>query len=306
MPLVSERYLLSLAEEKNFAVPGFFPFNLDFLRVIMEVCEEERSPVIICQGPEFIESFGERLFTEACKIAAEYSSVPMALSVDHTFVTDESTVNKLAHTINLGWDAVMLDGSLLPYEENVRLTKKMVEICREKGANCTGALGEVRRFFPQAQMYKGPFEESFTVPAEIMTDPQQAKDFIDRTGIDVLAVSAGQYIRSLWDGEKPPFKKTGRLDIERIKKIKELTNSHLILMGSTHVNEDDLALAARSGVNMIKVASEYALLWSDEIRRLLEEDKNVMFPEDIQKPGLAAVKESMRRFIRIFNSNNQV
>lgn len=306
MPLVSEKYLLSLAEEKKFAVPGFFPFNLDFLRVIMEVCEEERSPVIICQGPEFIESFGENLFTEACKIAAEYSSVPMALSVDHTFVTDESTIDKLTHTIDLGWDAVMLDGSLLPYEENVRLTKKMVEICKEKGANCTGALGEVRRFFPQAQMYKGPFEESFVAPPELMTDPQQAKEFVEETGVDVLAVAAGQYIRSLWDGEKPPFNKTARLDIERIKKIKELTNAHLILMGSTHVNEDDLALAACNGVNMIKIASEYAILWSNEIRKLLEENKKVMFPEDIQKPGLAAVKESMRRFIRLFNANNKV
>jgi fructose/tagatose bisphosphate aldolase len=230
----------------------------------------------------------------------------MALSVDHTFVTDETTIDKLSHAIDLGWDAVMLDGSLLPYEENVRLTKKMAEICKKKNANCTGALGEVRRFFPQAQMYKGPFEESFVAPVELMTDPEQAKDFVEKTGVDVLAVAAGQYIRSLWDGERPPFNKTARLDIERIKKIKELTNAHLILMGSTHVNEDDLALAARSGVNMIKIASEYAILWSIEIRKLLEENKKVMFPEDIQKPGLAAVKESMRRFIRLFNANNQV
>ena len=155
-------------------------------------------------------------------------------------------------------------------------------------------------------MYKGPFQEDFVTPQELLTDPEQASQFVKETNVDVLAISVGQYIRSLWDGERPPLKKTCHLDIERIRKIKKQTNKHLLLMGSTHVCEDDLTLAAQNGVNFIKVASEHALIWSNEVRNVLERDRKLMFPEDIQKPALSAVKESMRNYIRLFGANNKV
>ena len=306
MSLVRESYLIKCAEQDGYAVPGFFPFNLDFIKPIIEVAEEERSPVVICQGPEFIKSFGEHVFTNACLTAAHYAKVPVALSVDHTFVTDDNTIPQLLRAIHLGWGSVMLDGSLLPYEENVAMMKELSKICKGAGVDCVAALGEVRRFFPQAMKYSGPFQDDFVVPDEIKTDPLQAKEFVEQTGVDTLAISIGQYVRSLWDGELPPFKKTAHLDIERLVAIRKSTNAHLLLHGSTHVCEDDLKEAIKHGVGMIKVASEQALLWSNEIRNFTAEHKDVMFPEDIQKPALAKVKESMRSYIRLFNSNNKV
>ena len=306
MPLVRESELLSYAEEKGFAVPGFFAFNMEYIKQIIDVAEEEHSPVVLCQGPEFIESFGEHIFTEACKAAAQYAKVPVALSVDHTFVTDDNTIPRLVRDIHLGWGSVMLDASLLPYDENVRMTKELASICKGAGVDSVSALGEVRRFFPQAMYYNGPFEESFIVPKEIMTDPQQAKDFVEQTHIDTLAISIGQYVRSLWDGEVPPFKKTARLDLQRLEEIKRAVDVHLILHGATHVHEADLEAAAQRGVGMIKVASEQALLWANEIRHFTQAHPDVMFPEDVQKSALKEVKESMRHYIRLFHSNNQV
>lgn len=306
MPLVKESELLSYAEEKGFAVPGFFAFNMEYIKQIIDVAEEEHSPVVLCQGPEFIESFGEHIFTEACKAAAQYAKVPVALSVDHTFVTDDNTIPTLVRDIHLGWGSVMIDASLLPYEENVRMTKELAAICKGAGVDSVAALGEVRRFFPQAMYYNGPFEESFIVPKEIMTDPQQAKDFVEKTHVDTLAISIGQYVRSLWDGEVPPFKKTARLDFQRLEEIKRAVDVHLILHGATHVHEADLEEAAQRGVGMIKVASEQALLWANEIRQFTQAHPDVMFPEDVQKSALKEVKESMRHYIRLFHSNNQV
>lgn len=306
MPLVKESELLSYAEEKGFAVPGFFAFNMEYIKQIIDVAEEEHSPVVLCQGPEFIESFGEHIFTEACKSAAQYAKVPVALSVDHTFVTDDNTIPTLVRDIHLGWGSVMIDASLLPYEENVRMTKELAAICKGAGVDSVAALGEVRRFFPQAMYYNGPFEESFIVPKEIMTDPQQAKDFVEKTHVDTLAISIGQYVRSLWDGEVPPFKKTARLDFQRLEEIKRAVDVHLILHGATHVHEADLEEAAQRGVGMIKVASEQALLWANEIRQFTQAHPDVMFPEDVQKSALKEVKESMRHYIRLFHSNNQV
>ncbi len=305
MPIVREKDLLAAAEERGFAVPGFFPFNLDFIRPIIEVAEEEGAPVVLCQGPEFIESFGEYVFTEACRTAAHYAKVPVALSVDHTFVTDERTIPKLIRDIHLGWGSVMVDGSLLPYEKNVEMSKELAGICRGAGVSSVAALGEVRRFFPQAMQYEGPFQESFVVPPEIMTDPEQAEAFVEETRIDTLAVSVGQYVRSLWDGELPPFKRTARLDFDRLERIRKAAPAHLLLHGSTHVCEDDLQGAVQCGVSMIKVASEQALIWSNEIRRFVTENPDVMFPEDIQKPALMEVKESMRKYIRLFRANQQ-
>lgn len=306
MPLVRESELLCLAEEKGFAVPGFFAFNMEYIKQIIDVAEEEGSPVVLCQGPEFIESFGEHVFSEACKTAAHYATVPVALSVDHSFVTDEKTIPSLTRDIHLGWGSVMLDASLLPFEENVKMSRALAAICEGAGVDSVAALGEVRRFFPQAMHYEGPFEEDFIVPQEIMTDPLQAKAFVEQTKIDTLAISIGQYVRSLWDGEVPPFKKSAHLDFKRLEDIKNNVDAHIILHGATHVCEDDLQRAARSGVSMIKVASEQALLWSNEVRLYTAGNPQVMFPEDVQKSALAQVKESMRHYIRLFHSNNQV
>lgn len=306
MPLVREQELLRLAEEKRFSVPGVFAFNLDFIKPIIEVAEEERAPIVICQGPEFIESFGEHIFTEACRTAAHYAKVPVALSVDHTFVTDETTIPRLVRMLALGWDSVMVDASLMPYEDNLKITKQLADVARAAGASSVAALGEVRRFFPQAMKYSGPFQEEFIVPEEIMTDPDQTHDFVEQTGVDTLAISVGQYVRSLWDGEVPPFKKTARLNFERLNAVRNSTTAHLILHGATHVYEDDLREASNCGISMIKVASEQALLWSNAIRKFVTQNPDVMFPEDIQKPALAEVKESIRNYIRLFRANNQI
>lgn len=306
MPLVKEKQLLEFAEEKQFAVPGVFAFNLDFIKPIIEVAEEEQAPIVICQGPEFIDSFGSNVFTEACKTAAHYAKVPVALSVDHTFVTDETTIPWLTKIMCLGWSSLMVDASLLPYEENKAMAKELAKICKAAGINSVAALGEVRRFFPQAMKYSGPYQEDFVVPPEIMTDPDQAREFVEETGVDTLAISVGQYVRSLWDGELPPFNKAARIDIDRLDQIRKATSAHLILHGATHVREEDLTEATRHGVSMIKVASEQALIWSNEIRKFVTEHKDVMFPEDIQKPALAAVKESMRHYIRLFRASGQI
>ena len=82
MPLVKEAEILEFARQNGFAVPGFFAFNYEFIKEIIDVAEEENSPVVLCQGPEFIQSFGEHIFTEACKAAANNAKVPVALAVD--------------------------------------------------------------------------------------------------------------------------------------------------------------------------------------------------------------------------------
>ncbi|NMB62107.1 MAG: class II fructose-bisphosphate aldolase [Chloroflexi bacterium] len=305
MPLVSENTLLSNAEKGNYAVPGLFPFDMDYIKIIIEAAEEENSPLIILQGPEFIKDFSAPVFSSALLTAANNAKVPVCLSVDHAFKIDENIFNDVMMCIHNGWKSIMIDGSLLSYEENVKITKEIVRLCHAAGIACCGALGEVRRFFPGVRNYKEPFKDDFVVPDEIMTDPEQAKNFVDVTGVDSLAISIGQYVRSLWEEEKLPVKRTARLDLDRLKAIRETTSAHLILHGSSHVNEEDLKESIKCGISEIKVASEYGVIWATAVRDILVRDKNLMFPIDIQKPALQKVKEMMMGYMRVFNSSGK-
>jgi fructose-bisphosphate aldolase class II len=305
MPLVSENSILRNAEKGKYSVPGLFPFDMDFIKIIIDAAEEERSPVIILQGPEFIKSFGPAVFTSALITAAQNASVPVCLSVDHAFRLDENTFNDVLMCIHHGWKSIMVDGSLLPYKENLKITKEISKVCHAAGIDCCGALGEVRRFFPGVRNFKESFKEGFTVSKELMTDPQQAKDFVEETGIDSLAISIGQYVRSLWEEESLPIKRSARLDINRLIAIREATSAHLILHGSSHVNKDDLIKSMQFGISEIKVASEYGVIWATSVRDTLIKDKNLMFPIDIQRPALQKVKESMIGYMRLFQSSGK-
>jgi len=305
MPLVSENSLLENAEKGKYAVPGLFPFDMDFIKIIIEAAEEERSPLIIIQGPEFIEDFGAPVFSSALLTAAKNAKVPVCLSVDHAFMIDEKTFDYVIMCIHNGWKSIMIDGSLLSYEENVSKTKEITRICHAAGIACCGALGEVRRFFPGVRNFKESFKEGFVIPDEVMTDPQQAKKFVEETGVDSLAISIGQYVRSLWEEEKLPVKRTARLDLDRLKAIRKATSAHLILHGSSHVNNEDLQKSIEFGICEIKVASEYGVIWATAVRDVLIKDKNLMFPIDIQKPALEKVKESMIGYMRTFNSSEK-
>ena len=305
MPLVSENSILEKAEKGKYAVPGLFPFDMNFIKIIIEAAEEEQSPVIILQGPEFIKSFGAPVFSSALITAAQNAKVPVCLSVDHGIKIDENTLGYVLMCIQNGWKSIMIDGSLFSYEENLSKTKEIVRICHAAGIACCGALGEVKRFFPGVRNFKESFKEGFVVPAEIMTDPQQAKEFVEKTEVDSLAISIGQYVRSLWEEEKLPVKRTARLDIERLKSIRKATPAHLILHGSSHVNKADLQKSIEYGISEIKIASEYGMMWATTIKEAVQKASGLFHPMDIQKPALVKVKEIMKEEMRLFNSSGK-
>ena len=208
MPLVSEKELLDDARARGYAIPGLFPFDMDTIKTIIDAAEYVKSPVIILQGPEFIEDFGAAIFTSAVEAAANTAKVPVGLAVDHTFRIDEKTFPYLMKCLHLGWKSIMIDGSLLPYEENVQITKEVAHICDAAGVACCGALGEVKRFFPGVKDEPEYYKEGFVVGDDLKTDPDQAKEFVELTNVDSLAISIGQYVRSLWEKESLPLNLT--------------------------------------------------------------------------------------------------
>jgi len=305
MPLISENLLLRNAEERKYAVPGLFPFDLDFIKIIIEAAEKERSPLIILQGPEFIKGFGVEIITPALISAAQNATVPVCISADHTFKTDDTTLDYIMMCIHHGWKSIMFDGSLLSYEENVKGTKEIARICHAAGVDCCGALGEVKRFFPGVKEETEYYFDEFRVPEEIMTDPQQAKEFVEETQVDSLAISIGQYVRSLWEKETIPIKRKARLDFDRLKEIRKKTDAHLILHGSTYVDKEDLRESTQLGISEIKAATEYGVIWSTYVRKTLADDPNLMFPIDVQKPALKKVQETMMDYMKLFNSSGK-
>lgn len=302
MPLVAERELLDDARARGYAVPGLFPFDMDSIKTIIDAAENAHSPVIILQGPEFIEDFGGEIFTAAVKAAANTAKVPVGLAVDHTFRIDRTTFPYLMKCLHLGWKSIMIDGSLLPYEENIRITKEIAHICHAAGVASCGALGEVKRFFPGVKDETEYYQEGYVVSDNLKTDPDQAREFVELTKVDSLAISIGQYVRSLWEKETLPIKRVARLDFERLKAVRAATDVHLILHGSTYVDLSDLSRACGEGISEIKAATEYGIIWATEVRKTVEQDPGLMFPIDIQKPALDKIRETMISYMHAFKS----
>lgn len=299
---VSEKELLDDARDRTYAVPGLFPFDMDYIKIIIDAAEEAQSPVIILQGPEFIEDFGGEIFTAAVKTAANMAKVPVSIAVDHTFKIDHTTFPYLMKCLHLGWKSIMIDCSLLPYDENVTKTREIAEICHAAGVACCGALGEVKRFFPGVKDVTEYYFEDFIVPDNLKTDPKQAQEFVEETGVDSLAISIGQYVRSLWEKETLPIKRVARLDFDRLKAIREATDVHLVMHGSTYVHMDDITRAASNGFSEIKAATEYGIIWSTQVRETLTQNPGLMFPIDIQKPALIRVKACLIEYMHAFGS----
>jgi ketose-bisphosphate aldolase len=302
MTLVPENLILENAEKFGYAVPGLFPFDMNFIKIILEAAEEEQSPIIILQGPELIRLFGTKTFSSALVTAAQNADVPVSLAIDHGIKTDERIIRDVLLGIRNGWQSVMIDGSLLSYENNIRLTKKMTDICHYAEISCCGALGEVKRFFP---IFKETYDDDFRVDQELMTDPFQAKDFVSKTGVDSLAISIGQYVRSLWEEEPEQINKTARLDLERLKEIRNETSAHLILHGSSHVDEEDLRKSIDLGVSEIKFASEYGVAWAIEMKKQIDQSIGLFHPMDIQKAALLSAKNVIKDKMRLFMSSGK-
>lgn len=285
MPLVPMGVLLTEAYEKKYGIPAFNFFNTDVIRTVIEVAEEESSPAILqihrmLPGPE-------DLFDWWCTIAKSAiarTEVPIALHLDHG-----GSFEIAMKAITCGCSSVMIDKSSLPMAENMRITKKVVEVAYAVGVTVEAELGHM------TTAEKG---ESAGLDESVFAVPEEAVEFVKETEVDALAVAVGT-VHGLFRGK-------AKIDFERLKKIDELVKKPLVLHGGTGIPEDSLKRTTQFGVTKINVATALGVSYYNAIREGIQESKETRSFFGFTEPGRQALKETIRRKIRLLGCNNRL
>lgn len=238
MPIANTADLLRTARAARYAVPAFEPYHPDQLQATLQAAEAERAPVILQLWSEVIETWGLRMISRLCLDLAADCAAPAALHLDHSL--DEDLVYAC---LDHGFTSVMFDGSRLPYEENVAITRRVVERARRYGAAVEAELGLIRSMGDYATA-----EEALAELPSLLTPPEQALDFVQRTDIDILAPAIGSI-----HGCKLPL---ARLDIPRIEAIAGATGLPLALHGGSGVSADQVQAAIQAGVAKVNIDAE--------------------------------------------------
>ena len=201
MPLVSGKLLFEVANEHGFAVGAFNFNNLEFLKAILEAAEEEEAPVFVQTTESAIKYAGIEYLSGLVHAVKDKYKIPFALHLDHG-----KHVETVLLAIRHGYTSVMIDYSDKPYEENLRITKEVVSLCAPMGISVEAELGQLKGV-----------EDEVVSREEVLVNPEQAKEFVDKTGIDALAPAIGTAHGAF------KFKGEPKLDFERLRKVKELT-----------------------------------------------------------------------------------
>lgn len=285
MPLVTSKEILRAALEGHFAVGAFNANNMEQVQAIVDAAVEERAPVILQVSQGAIRYAGLEFAAAMVKAAAAEADVPVVLHLDHGTDFDQNI-----RCLRAGFTSLMFDGSKRTYEENVAITSRVAHIAHVCGIPVEAELGKV------LQSTDGVTEEEVCAA---MTDPDQAKDFVERTGCDALAVACGS-VHAMRAAE-------AELDIERIKMIHAaIRDTPLVLHGSSGVKEESEVEAIQCGIAKINVATMLNQAFTDALRQALAAMPDECDPRKFLLQSRDAVKEVVRHKIRLFGSSDTV
>ena len=303
--LVTNKELLLPAMQKGYAVGAFNIQNLESLLAVVEAAVEEKSPVIVAVTPSSIKYGGLAYLTKIVRTAAESAPVPMSLHLDHG--KDFETVSKC---VEAGFTSVMIDGSFLKFEENVALTKRVVDLAHAKGVSVEAELGRLA----------GVEESTVEEREAVLTDPDSAKEFVEQTGVDTLAVAIGTSHGAY------KFKGEAKLDFERLRLIRERVNIPLVLHGASSVPqwiiqkavkygaelagakgipEEHIKKAISLGISKINIDTDLRLAFTATIREVLSTKPKEFDPRKILGPAKEAMKEVVKSKMRLFGSSGK-
>jgi fructose-bisphosphate aldolase class II len=283
MAFVSLTELLSQARSEGYAVGAFNTNNLEITLSIVQAAVEERSPLILAVSPGAMRYAGAAYLAAIARVASEEAPIPMALHLDHGTGLEE-----VETALNLGFSSVMIDGSRLPFEENVALTRKVVEMARQLGVSVEGELGRLA----------GAEDEIASDEREaFMTDPDQAVEFVERTGVDALAISIGN-AHGWYKGEP-------HLDFERLRLIREKVPVPLVLHGASGIPDEMIREACRIGVDKINIDTEIRDAFRKAVESFLRENPEEIDPRKILGPAREAMKQVVARKMRLFGCSGK-
>lgn len=262
--LVNLKQIIGMAEEGGYCIPAFNVYNIETVMGVIKAAEEAKAPVIIQVYPRLVNEEVGYYLAPVVLAAAKKATVPVCFHLDHG--ADEKEIQKLLYW---GATGIMYDGSVHPYEENVANTKHIVDICNAIDVGVEGELGHI------GSVNDDTMEE--------YTDPAEAADFVQKTGVCCLAVLIGN--------AHGHYKKTPKLDIERVKAIREATGGlPLVLHGGSGIPDDQVKAAIAAGVRKMNIGTDVCCAFAEGTLETLNDPNRSLAIDLFMKKPIDTIK----------------
>lgn len=277
--LVTLQEIIGMAEAGGYCIPAFNVYNCETVMGVIDAAEEAKAPVIIQVYPRLINEQVGYYIAPIVLAAAKKVSVPVCFHLDHG--PTESEVTKM---LRWGASGIMIDGSVHDYEKNVELTRHVVEVCSAVGVGVEGELGHV------GSVNDDTMEE--------YTDPEEAADFVKRTGVTCLAVLIGN--------AHGHYKKTPCLDIERVKAIRAATGGiPLVLHGGSGIPDEQVKAAIKAGIRKMNIGTDVCCAFAEGALSELNNPKRSLAPDIFMKPSIESVKQLALNKIKLVGADGK-
>lgn len=286
MPLESMKEMLEIGKKNGYAVGQFNINNLEYAQAILQAAQEEKSPVIIgvSEGAaRYMGGFNVVVAIIKSLMDSYETTVPVAIHLDHG-----SSFEKCAEAIQAGFTSVMIDGSHFPLEENIALTKKVVELAHIHGVSVEAELGRIGG--QEDDVIVSEAEQSYAIPAE-------CEQLIRETNVDCFAPALGSV--------HGPYKGEPNLGFDRMEEVMNLTNVPLVLHGGTGIPTKDIQRAITLGTAKINVNTESQIEQTKKVREVLNAEPDLYDPRKYLGPSRDVIKETVKAKMREFGSSQK-
>lgn len=296
MPLVNIKEMLEKARNKKYCVGAFDVSNHDMALTVIEAAEEMNSPVILMGLAVDLQGDKLEYWTDGIKKMCERAKVPVCIHLDHA--TDIDFIKKC---IDTGFTSVMFDGSLLSLEENIRLTKEVVEYAHPRNVTVEAELGHVGDGIvgnSETGAKKSP-DDGYDNPDDFLTNPEEMAYFIESTNVDCLAVAVGT--------AHGVYVHTPKLHFDRLDTLNTISPVPMVMHGGSGTPDDQIKKAVNLGICKLNIFSEMlAAYYSTMKEQLNKTDNMAIWPSTANKRPLYAMKEVVKEKILLCGSNNRI
>lgn len=267
MALTTSKQMILDAQAGGYAIGAFNVENMEMVQAVVAAAEEMRAPVILQTTPGTLKYTDPEYFFANVQVAAAKATVPVAIHLDHG-----DSAERAMRAFRAGYTSIMIDGSKLPFEENIAISKLVADACHSAGVPVEAELGKV-----------GGKEDDHVVEGETpFTDPEEAVEFVARTGVDYLAVGIGTS-HGFYKGEP-------NVNLDVLKAIREVVDIPLVMHGTSGVPDETVAAAVKLGICKVNYATELRVAYSDGVKEVIANDPDVYDPKKYGAAGRENVK----------------
>ena len=280
--LVTAKELLTDAMHNSYAVGAFNVENMEMVMAVLAAAENKNSPVIMQTTPGTIEYAGVDYYYANVKAAAERTKIPVVMHLDHG-----DSFARAMQAYRAGYTSIMIDGSKLPLEANIALTKSVVDACHPGGVFVEGELGKVG----------GKEDDLENGDDNPYTDPDEAKQFVEATGVDYLAIGVGT--------AHGVYKGTPHVNTDLIATIRDLVQLPLVLHGTSGVPDEQVLTAVKNGICKVNYATDLRIAFTKGVKAYMAAHPDAFDPKKYAKQGMDEVRKYVEQKIDVCGSTNK-